>query len=641
MSLPRTIRRSPRLLVAALVATTAALLPLAAGHASPASTPDPGELGRLMLVLDSSGSMAEPASGGGTKIEAAKTALHDVVGGLPSDAEVGMRVYGAQVFSRSDAGACTDSQRVVDLGSDNRADLDSAIDAYKPYGETPIGYALQQAADDLGGEGPRSIVLVSDGEPTCPPDPCKVAREISKDGVDVRIDVVGLDVDGRAAAALRCIADQGNGTYYDADDADDLSNALETLATRAVRPYQPTGAPVTGSADPTTAPVLTPGSYVDEIGGDETATGTLHYGVERSVPGSSITVAATILTPYYVDHSHAADEWDRIDLDLSTSDGESCDTAAPADVRSMDVTALTVTVDAEDCPDADELVARVTRTDGADFTTPLELVVAEEPPVLDATALPEGVTGAIAWQAPPKGAKPGTVTGGSSFAESTPISAGTYRGTIVPGEVQSFAVEVGWGQQLATTMSIPDPSGRLTDELSEQGSPFGLALYNPYRADAVAVAEDGPPQSSTIYPSGGGVVGAVTAPVTYRNREVVGDPIRAASTAGTYTIVLSLADSRARTSYEVPFTLRVGVTGEVVAAPEYDLATEEPTETPSTSPSPTTDESPEAADAGPVAAAEDDDGDRPVVLLVGGAALIVVVLGLGAWLVSRRTRRSA
>ncbi|MFC6343955.1 VWA domain-containing protein, partial [Nocardioides hankookensis] len=524
MSLLRTRRRSLPLLAAAVVGTTAVLLPLAAGHADPTSTANPGDAGRLMLVLDSSGSMSDPASGGTTKIEAAKSALHEVVDGLPADAEVGMRVYGAKVFSRSDAGACTDSQRVVDLGSDNRADLDSAIDAYTPYGETPIGYALQQADADLGGEGPRSIVLVSDGEPTCPPDPCQVARQINKDGGNVRIDVVGLDVDGKAEAALRCIADKGNGTYYDADSADDLSAALETLATRAVRPYQPSGEPVTGSADPTSAPTLAPGSYVDQIGGIETTTGTLHYKVERSIPGSSITVAATILTPYYVGRKHRQDEWDRIDLALSTTDGEACDTADPADVRSMDATALTVTVDAGDCPDADQLVARVTRTGGADFTTPLELVVAEEPPVLDATTLPEGVSGAVAWKAPPKGPDAGSVTGGSSFAESTPISPGTYRGTIVPGEVQSFDVEVGWGQQLAATMTIPDPSGPLAAELSQQGSPFGLAVYSPYRADAVAVSDGAPPHSSTIYPTGGGQVGAVTAPVTYRNREVVGDP---------------------------------------------------------------------------------------------------------------------
>ena len=93
-------------------------------------------------------------------------------------------------------------------------------------------------------------------------------------------------------------------------------------------PYVPTSRPARRSparADPTTAPTLAPGSYVDRIGGVETTTGTLNYRVERSIPGSSITVAATILTPYYVDRSHSPDDWDRIDLDLSTSDGQSCE----------------------------------------------------------------------------------------------------------------------------------------------------------------------------------------------------------------------------------------------------------------------------------------------------------------------------
>ncbi|WP_152691164.1 VWA domain-containing protein, partial [Jiangella alkaliphila] len=154
---------------------------------------DPGS--RMMLVLDSSGSMAEATPSGGTRIDAAKDALREVIGGLPEDQEVGLRVYGAEVFSQNDPGACTDSQLIVEPGTGNRDQLTSALDGYEPYGETPIGNALQEAGKDLGTEGPRTIVLVSDGEPTCEPDPCTVATELAGAGVDVRIDVVGLDVD--------------------------------------------------------------------------------------------------------------------------------------------------------------------------------------------------------------------------------------------------------------------------------------------------------------------------------------------------------------------------------------------------------------------------------------------------------------
>ena len=40
------------------------------------------------------------------------------------------------------------------------------------------GSALKGAAEDLGTEGKRTIVLLSDGEPTCSPDPCKVAKDL-------------------------------------------------------------------------------------------------------------------------------------------------------------------------------------------------------------------------------------------------------------------------------------------------------------------------------------------------------------------------------------------------------------------------------------------------------------------------------
>jgi len=62
---------------------------------------DDGDQEELLLVLDSSGSIKEPDSSGSTKIAAAKRALHAVTAKLPDDARVGMRVYGATVFSKS------------------------------------------------------------------------------------------------------------------------------------------------------------------------------------------------------------------------------------------------------------------------------------------------------------------------------------------------------------------------------------------------------------------------------------------------------------------------------------------------------------------------------------------------------------
>ena len=116
------------------------LVPLPAHAVGPGATE--GDGGRMVLVLDSSGSMKEQSSGGETKIAAAKKALNQVIGSLPEDQSVGLRVYSAKVFSRGDPGACTDSQLVVPVASGNRDQLRSAVSSYRPYGETPIGYAL-------------------------------------------------------------------------------------------------------------------------------------------------------------------------------------------------------------------------------------------------------------------------------------------------------------------------------------------------------------------------------------------------------------------------------------------------------------------------------------------------------------------
>ena len=65
---------------------------------------------------------------------------------LPDEQPVGMRVFGATQPTRAGAELyCNDSQNVAPVATDNREALNAAIDAYEPYGETPIAFALQEA----------------------------------------------------------------------------------------------------------------------------------------------------------------------------------------------------------------------------------------------------------------------------------------------------------------------------------------------------------------------------------------------------------------------------------------------------------------------------------------------------------------
>ncbi|MGH3356800.1 MAG: VWA domain-containing protein, partial [Nocardioidaceae bacterium] len=218
----------------------------------------------MLLVLDSSGSMKEAAGGGSTRFQAATRALNTVITRLPGDLDVGLRVYGAKISDGP--GSCKDSELVVPVDGVDRPALKKAVGQAEPKGNTPIAYSLKQAAKDLPEEGKRTILLVSDGEESCGGDPCQVARDLSAQGLDVRVDVIGFQVDSAARNQLTCIAQAGRGTYYDAPDARSLTNQLERLSARAARGYQPAGTPVEGTPTGDGAPELEPGQYLDTIG---------------------------------------------------------------------------------------------------------------------------------------------------------------------------------------------------------------------------------------------------------------------------------------------------------------------------------------------------------------------------------------
>ena len=455
--------RSRHLVVPMVLAVLGFAAPIGVAPASPAAgapAEADEEIGRMQLVLDSSGSMSEPATGGQSKIQAAKAALNTVVDGLPDEAQVGLRVYGATVFSRNDAGACTDSQQVVAPGTDNRDELRRAIAGYKPYGETPIAHALREAGNDLGSEGHRTIVLVSDGEATCPPSPCEVARELAKDGIDLRIDVVGLDVSGKAREQLACIAAAGGGQYYDADSADDLVRALDRLATRALRPFQLTGVPVDGGDTEATPAPIAAGQYLDTLGG---GVGTEKwYVIERQIPGSSLQLGVAGKT------SASTDEVELATFAAGSAGAVECGSETWYDARTGGETLFGIArvVDPRGfssidpaCTDDDVLVLVRRGEEGASVPVDIELLVTEEPPVASTNGLPPGLTD-NAWVDPAPTGPATRVLGGTSFADAQPIEPGNlhrrHRARRDPG----LRARRGLGRAAGLRRGLRPPSGR-------------------------------------------------------------------------------------------------------------------------------------------------------------------------------------
>jgi Ca-activated chloride channel family protein len=248
------------------VAAALALTP-AVAHAQGSVTGN-----RALIVLDASKSMNKDAGNGGTRLDAAKRAVADLVDRLPAGAPIGLRVYGSKVSEVSREEGCRDTELTIPVGPLDKEKLVGTVNALTGKGRTPIGASLLATPDDLGSsEGRRTVVLISDGGDNCaPPDPCDAAREVARQGLDLSISVVGLQVSGRVRRQLQCIADAGGGSYTGVDDADELGDELAALLVRAYRSYVPSGTKVEGAEEAGAGPVLGAGLFQDSLTvGDE------------------------------------------------------------------------------------------------------------------------------------------------------------------------------------------------------------------------------------------------------------------------------------------------------------------------------------------------------------------------------------
>ena len=183
------------------------------------------------IVVDASRSMWGQIYGE-AKMSIAKNILEDVSYWFPQDLDLALRAYGST--SPSESNNCSDSTLLVPFSDSNRAPIRAAIAGLRPTGQTPIAFALQQAAHDFGSlQNDRAVVLVTDGIESCGGDPASAARDLAAQGIMVHVIGFGL---GNAADedtwSLQAIANASGGRYVTAGSAEELKEALaQTVAT--------------------------------------------------------------------------------------------------------------------------------------------------------------------------------------------------------------------------------------------------------------------------------------------------------------------------------------------------------------------------------------------------------------------------
>ena len=217
------------------------------------------------LILDNSGSMLQTLRSE-RRIDVAKQVLTDLVREtLPRDIPLALRVFG-------DTPDSCETDLAIELGPLNRGaavDQIAAIESVDGV-KTPLGAALQQVAADLSGvDGPKIVVLVTDGEETCGGNPQRAIRELVNQGIDVRVNIVGFAVDDEGLKEqFEEWARIGGSQFYDASGADELGEAITAALQPPFEVRDSAGAVIGSGVVGGDAVRVPPGDYAVEVRSD-------------------------------------------------------------------------------------------------------------------------------------------------------------------------------------------------------------------------------------------------------------------------------------------------------------------------------------------------------------------------------------
>lgn len=633
------------------------------GDAPPAPAPAPAEGGsgeaKAELIMDLSGSMLNDDADG-TRLDAAKRASTELIDSLPDNALLGMLVYG-QRESNDEANrerGCQDIEVLSPVQPVDKEGLKSKIAGLQAKGYTPIGNALRKAAEELGPDGERSIILVSDGIDTCAPPPvCEVAKELAGQGLGLTIHTVGFKVDDEARAELECVAQATGGQSMTADDSAQLAEHMKFLTQRSVKGYETTGTPFEFSKTKEDAKWLGAGRYqttlVPEVASDDRTP--LYYRI--AVPeGHNAIVTTKVLPNISADGKGQQDVRATVEEIQNESGGQCQDDKSmgslfggEASAESWNPTAAaggflpweSDRIDSS-CDQTKWLVNNNVwvyqsdqKAEFRDTPVKVEVEVQFEPVLkkLDAKNLHEGwysTGGEDSYKKATFGeAKP--VSGGANAAQAPEVKSGdTISDSIVPGEQKFYKIPVEWGQR-------PVVAGRTGNSERDDVDTIGAIIMNPFQMRV----ESG---QLSFWRDSDDFNMSTSRPIEYNNREKTGGD---EANAGYYYVSVRMANYRSdeqNHGIDQPFELAFFLDGKPTKGPAW-RPTEKNGPTPSDKPilakgapkkddSKSADESSEQssessesrADSTQQAADSSDDGMSPLVI---GTVVVVILVFIG------------
>lgn len=170
----------------------------------------------IMIVFDASGSMgyAMSQTDSRERLPIAQKALKQVLQKIPDNSNIGLFVFGN-----------IKNDNPVQIGPKDLTRLNSAIDAIRTGGNTPLGAYMQRASNQLLeqrqknlGYGRYKLLVVTDGEATDGDLMQKVAREVIRRNLS--LEVIGVAMTGNHTLSNTCTV------YRAANDEESLNRAM-------------------------------------------------------------------------------------------------------------------------------------------------------------------------------------------------------------------------------------------------------------------------------------------------------------------------------------------------------------------------------------------------------------------------------
>ncbi|MCE5269879.1 VWA domain-containing protein [bacterium] len=188
----------------------------------------------IIVILDCSASMNK-IIGPVRKTDIARKVVETILEGMYQDShdagsmKSGLRVFGSKFFKWKQNCDDTSLEVALDDIEKTRPPINDKISTIVAKGQSSLSLTIDALKGDFPEENDKAnfIVVVSDGDESCGGSPCDAVRQLIADSRGVSVNTIGVETDQAGLDNLNCMAQAGNGRYFDSKDVQEFVNFLK------------------------------------------------------------------------------------------------------------------------------------------------------------------------------------------------------------------------------------------------------------------------------------------------------------------------------------------------------------------------------------------------------------------------------